>query len=344
MNIYTKAGDKGYTSLAKIQNVSKTDDRIQLLGTLDELTSNIGLVKASETREAVRRELETIQKNLMIIMAGIADQYNKDYKLKTEDTLHLEEEINHMEDSFPRKKEFVLPGENIHSAKIDVARTIARRSERLLIGVDKKYNVDTETKKYMNRMADYLYVLARYTDYLQENNNIGTITSPKGENLSMSENQTMSQNDIVKSVINKLGIDMLKLDLTVSKEIIARIEEESHKRGMNSVIAVCSPEGNPIAVHVMDGAYLASFDIAMKKAYTSVAVKMSTKVLGELAQPGGTFYGIDKTDNGRIIIFGGGVPLMRNGRIIGGLGVSGGTSDQDAALADFGSSIIDEIM
>lgn len=58
---------------------------------------------------------------------------------------------------------------------------------------------------------------------------------------------------------------------------------------MNSVIAICGPEGNPIAVHVMDGAYLVSYDVAVKKAYTSVAVKMSTRELGELAGPGGTF-------------------------------------------------------
>ena len=337
VNIYTKAGDQGYTSLAKIQNVSKSDDRIHLIGSLDELTSSLGLVKAYETRNEIRTELERIQKNLMTIMAGIADQNNKEYKMKEEETVHLEEEINQIEDLFPRKKEFVLPGDCVDSARIDVARTAARRSERLLVIVDRKFNADPGTKKYMNRLADYLYVLARYTDYIYKGINSGSILS------SNREKQIMTNEYIIHSVIEKLGIGILRIDLSAAKKLIVRIEEQAAKLGQNAVIAICSPEGNPIAVHVMDGAYLASFDIAMKKAYTSVAVKMSTKELGELAKPGGTFYGIDKADNGRLIIFGGGIPLIQNGKLIGGLGVSGGTSEEDAALAEYGSSLLMEI-
>lgn len=338
MSIYTRAGDKGMTSLVKIQNVSKSDGRIQLLGDLDELNSSLGLVKASETREEIRTELERIQKNLMTIMAGIADQFNNEYKMNEEETLHLEERINHMEDSFPRKKEFVIPGACIHSAQIDVARTITRRSERMLINVDQKFNVDPATKIYINRLADYLYVLARYTDYLQENKVVQSIKTTNGENHKM-ENQ-----ELVQSVIDKLGLGLSRINLATAKKLIAKIEEQATKLGMNAVIAICTPEGNPVAVHVMDSAYLASFDIAMKKAYTSVAVKMSTKELGELAQPGGTFYGIDKADNGKIIIFGGGVPLMQNGRMLGGLGISGGSSQEDASLAEYGLSILSELI
>ncbi|MDF2941808.1 MAG: ATP:cob(I)alamin adenosyltransferase [Herbinix sp.] len=338
MSIYTKAGDKGMTSLAKTQNVSKSDDRIQLLGSLDELTSSLGLVKASETREEIRVELERIQRNLMTIMAGIADQFNKEYKMTEEETTHLEDKINQMEDSFPRKKEFILPGECIHSAQIDVARTITRRSERLLITVDKKFIVDSGSKKYINRLADYLYMLARYTDFLQKSRN------PQSIKISNGVNQNMENNDIVQSVIDKIGLGLLRINLNTSKNLISRIEEQAAKLGLNAVIAICTPEGNPVAVHVMDGAYLASFDIAMKKAYTSVAVKMSTKELGELAKPGGTFYGIDKADNGKIIIFGGGIPLMHKGRMLGGLGISGGTAEEDASLAELGLSIFEEIL
>lgn len=339
MNIYTKTGDKGFTSLAKIQNVSKADDRIQLLGNMDELTSNLGLVKAAESKEEVKTELVRVQKNLMMIMAGIADQYNREYKISEEETIHLEEEINRLEDAFPRKKEFILPGECMHSAQIDVARTVARRAERLLITVDHKFHVDPEAKKYINRLADYLYILARYTDYRKEE-----VNNKNSLNLMDGEMQTMNQEDIIHSVIDKLGLGLSRIDLATAKRLITKVEEQAAKDGLNAVIAICTPEGNPVAIHVMDGAYLASFDIAMKKAYTSVAVKMTTKQLGELAQPGGTFYGIDKADNGRLIIFGGGVPLMSNGRLIGGLGVSGGTSEQDALLADYGASILDGIL
>ena len=338
MNLYTKTGDNGTTNLMKLQNVSKTDDRIQLLGSIDELTSNIGLIKASENNEDILKELERIQQNLMKIMAGVADQFNREHKMSDEETIHLEEEIDRLENSFSRKKEFVLPGSNVKSAQIDVTRTIARRTERALIMVDKKYNADPGAKKYMNRLADYFYILARYVDYLYENSVTNT-TKVKNEG-----HTDKMEDEIVKAVVNKLGLLRSKIDLDTAKKLIAGVEEYSAKVGLNAVIAVCGPEGNPIAVHSMDNAFLASFDIAMKKAYTSVAVKMTTKQLGEMAQPGGTFYGIDKADNGRLIIFGGGVPLMIGDTIIGGLGVSGGTAEQDADIADHGAEILMELM
>ena len=81
-----------------------------------------------------------------------------------------------------------------------------------------------------------------------------------------------------------------RISLDSAKRLIEKIEQEAERRGKKAVIAVCGPDGNPIAVHVMDGAFLVSFDVATKKAYTSVAVKMSTQELSVLAQPGGTFY------------------------------------------------------
>ncbi len=135
-----------------------------------------------------------------------------------------------------------------------------------------------------------------------------------------------------------------RITLKKAKALIEKIEEESIRRGMNSVIAICGPEGNPIAVHVMDGAYLVSYDVAVKKAYTSVAVKMSTRELGELAGPGGTFYGVDTLESGKIAIFGGGVPLKCGNTIIGGLGISGGTSEEDHSLAEYGLTVLGDIM
>ena len=83
----------------------------------------------------------------------------------------------------------------------------------------------------------------------------------------------------------------------------------------------------------MDGALLVSFDAAMKKAYSAAAVQMSTQELGSLAQPGGTFYGLDKLQGGGIVIVGGGVPVRIHGQLIGGLGISGATGEEDHRLA-----------
>lgn len=133
------------------------------------------------------------------------------------------------------------------------------------------------------------------------------------------------------------------LTLDVVKQLLECIERQAQSQGLKVVAAVCNAYGNPIAVHSMDGAYLVSFDAATKKAYTSVAVQMSTLELSKLAQPGQTFFGVDKLDDGKIVIFGGGVPLKKNGQLIGGLGISGGTGEQDHALALFGEKIFQEL-
>lgn len=336
MKIYTKSGDNGTTSLMKIQNVPKDDDRIELLGAIDELTSNLGVVKTLEIDEATKEQLVYIQQNLMTIMAGIADFYNQEYKLKEDEIINLETEIDRLEGLFPRQKKFVLPGENRISAQLDVARTVTRRAERWMTSVDRKFGVDKNAKRFLNRLADYLYVNARYIDFLNNNDN-----SKKVTNVTMSEKNkgalSMQENEIINAVLERLSQEGKKLSLNAAKNLIEKVEEEAKKRGLHAVIAVCGPDGNMIAIHVMDNAFLASFDIAVKKAYTSVAVKMSTKELGKLAIPGGTFYGVDKADNDRLIIFGGGIPLKIGDNIIGGLGISGGSSEDDDSLAQFGA-------
>ena len=92
----------------------------------------------------------------------------------------------------------------------------------------------------------------------------------------------------------------------------------------------------------MDDSYIASYDIALNKAYTSVAVKMPTTTLKALSQPEKDLYGIQFTNQGQIVIFGGGVPLAIGDQIIGGLGVSGGSEEQDIYLAEYGKKVFEE--
>lgn len=125
------------------------------------------------------------------------------------------------------------------------------------------------------------------------------------------------------------------LSLEKIKILLDVIEHRAKQLEKDIVIAVCNDQGNPMAVHCMDDAFLVSFDVAVKKAYTSVAVKMSTLELQKLAQPGSTFYGVESA-NDRIITIGGGIPLIVDGELIGGLGISGGTGEEDHELALFG--------
>ena len=368
MNIYTKNGDGGMTSLIHANSIPKSDDRIELVGTMDELNSHLGLIKANALNEDTKKMIVRIQNNLMTIMAGIADPHNMKYKLKEEELTALEEEIDRLESLFSRHKGFVLPGDNVRSAQIDVARTVSRRAERRLSSVSIKFGSDSMTKKYMNRLADYLYVLARYTDVCLKNMKkegipteltggkqqteavvsaagAGEGTASASEKIGAEGEKAMDQasNDLVQEVLRRVTAPT-RLSLDQAKRLIEKVEEEAKRQGKKAVISVCGPEGNPIAVHVMDDAFLVSFDVAMKKAYTAVAVKMSTRELSVLAQPGGTFYGVDKMDGGKIVIFGGGIPLKYQGRIIGGLGVSGGTGEEDHALAEYGQEILDTIL
>ena len=243
----------------------------------------------------------------------------------------------------------ILPGKNRLSAEIDITRAVARRAERMVAAVSVKFGADNGTKKYMNRLADYLYVLARYTDATEDNgeikvDNSGDLSVSGGKEAgNMTQQNAGTSEAVIQEVLKRMGVQG-RITLEGAKKLINRIEEEARRRGKNAVIAVCGPDGNPIAVHVMDGAFLVSFDVAVKKAYTSVAVKMSTKELSVLAQPGGTFYGVDKMDGGRIVIFGGGVPLKAGDTIIGGLGISGGTGEEDHSLAEYGLSILHEVL
>ena len=134
------------------------------------------------------------------------------------------------------------------------------------------------------------------------------------------------------------------ITLQLAKQLMEIIEKRAEAVGLKAVIALCNDHGNPIAVHCMDDAFLVSYDVATKKAYTSVAVKMSTMELSKIAQPGQTFYGVDKLDGGKIIIFGGGIPLKVDNKIVGGLGISGGTGEQDHDLAVFGEAAFQELI
>ena len=108
-------------------------------------------------------------------------------------------------------------------------------------------------------------------------------------------------------------------------------------------MAISGKAGHPVSVQCMDDSYIASYDIAVQKAFTSVSLKMSTSTLKPLASPGGSLYGIQFTNGGKIVIFGGGEPLKnKDDVIIGGIGVSGGSEEQDSALAAYGKEIFEK--
>mgnify|MGYP002771851099 CR=1 FL=1 len=146
--------------------------------------------------------------------------------------------------------------------------------------------------------------------------------------------------EVVAQIVGKMA--GAKVTLKGAVKLIEKIEAEASRMGVNVVIAVADQGARPVAVHCMDGSYIASYDIAVNKAYTCAALKMPTTALKKLAQPGGELYGIQYTNEGKIVIFGGGVPICYGGKVIGGLGISGGSEAQDTALAEYGERVIKE--
>ena len=142
---------------------------------------------------------------------------------------------------------------------------------------------------------------------------------------------------IVQNTIAAIKPDKSKMTLTLAEKLCDAVIEEARRMGVKAVVCVSDGAGNPKLVKSMDDAYIASYDVAVNKAFTVVALKMSTLELKPLAQPGESLYGIQFTNGGKIIVFGGGDPLRdSDGHIVGGLGVSGGSEADDSALSAYG--------
>src|SRR5262249_4318308 len=129
----------------------------------------------------------------------------------------------------------------------------------------------------------------------------------------------------------------MSVNLADARRVIAAAEKKAAELGQPMNIAVADEGGNLVSHVRMDGAWIGSIDISQKKAYTSRAFDIATKDLAAHAQSGGQFFGIHASNNGKIMIFAGGVPLKRDGKFVGAIGVSGGSGDQDHAVAEAGS-------
>jgi uncharacterized protein GlcG (DUF336 family) len=126
--------------------------------------------------------------------------------------------------------------------------------------------------------------------------------------------------------------------LEEARRVIAAAEKKAAAIGQPMNIAVADEGGNLVAHVRMDNAWIGSIDIAQKKAFTSRAFDIATKDLAAHSQSGGQFFGIHASNNGNIMIFAGGIPLKKEGRVVGAIGVSGGSGEQDHAVAEAGAT------
>ena len=170
MEMFTSSSDRGMTSLKRDRNVSKADDRIQAIGEIEDLITHIGMITLHADDLSLKADLEKIQRNLLICIEGINDPYHKDYKISEEEVKILAEKADALKASYPMTAYEPHPGGCEASLRIDMARGVARRAERWLASSDKKYGGQPARKQYMDLLGNYLYALARYTDYMDSKN------------------------------------------------------------------------------------------------------------------------------------------------------------------------------
>jgi cob(I)alamin adenosyltransferase len=166
---FSKKGDRGFTSLLGGQRIPKSGPRPEAYGTLDEASSALGIARASATRPKTKEIIISIQKDLLVLGAELAtapeDLEKYPLQIKTENVERLERLIEDLQKDCDMGKEFILPGETVASAAIDLGRTIVRRAERKAVRLlQEKIITNVEVLRFLNRLADLLFVLARYEE------------------------------------------------------------------------------------------------------------------------------------------------------------------------------------
>ncbi len=179
--VYTRTGDKGMTDLIGGERISKADPRLEAYGTTDELSAHIGLLVAMMERDSQegadrqpldqeRQLLLRAQDNLFVIGSNLATNQATtplyDFaKLPDTETAQLEERIDHLMAILPQKQGFILPGGTVTAAQCHVCRTVCRRAERNIIALSQQATVDEQVVRYINRLSDYLFVLAKIINF-----------------------------------------------------------------------------------------------------------------------------------------------------------------------------------
>ena len=319
-NLYTRGGDKGQTSLVGGGRVSKSDPRVECYGTVDEANSMLGLAYTQTDNEFIRTTVRKIQGRLFALGAELAsDSPETAAALKgtisEEDVVFLERVVDTCTETTGRQTHFVIPGVDPASAALHVARTIVRRAERRIVELPAREVL----ARYLNRLSDAVYAMARLQEDLTQ----------------MREKVT----GLVKEAMARQAGGFPPMNLDILHRMAARAVEEAKGLGVPVVFSAVDAGGNLMFLQRMEGALAGSVEVSAGKAYTAYAFQMPTHELGAAARPDGPLYGIENANPGRIVLFGGGFPYRVDGKVAGGIGVSGGTVEQDMEIARYAMQI-----
>lgn len=337
-NVYTRTGDKGDTGLFGGSRVPKQSLRVEAYGTVDEANAALGAAKAMLPAGQWRRRVHDVQQRLFVLAAELASDPEGAAilanKINTSDITDLEHLIDDCLAVTGPQREFVVPGRDDRSGAFHQARTVVRRAERRVLTLAETEPVRPELIKYLNRLSDAVYSLARLAETWRDEEIerivrdavakvLGTPATPDREPVGKQSASTPSPS----------RTPARRFDLAAAKRIAERAEARSAELGVPVVIAAADAGGNLMLLHRVEGALLAATEVAINKAWSAVAFQAPTATLGPLATEDGPFPGLADTNSGRVVLFGGGVPVHVDGELAGAIGISGGTAEQDVDIA-----------
>ena len=323
MAIYTRTGDAGTTALFTGQRVSKTHPRVEAYGTLDELNAALSLCICAAKNPQHRQLLENIQLQLFWFSAELASESEEPTPeqryISSEEIAALEAAIDTAMGRVPPLRSFILPGRSEAASRLHFARTLARRAERRLVELSTEISVRHVLMRYINRLSDCLYALARAEDHDAHQNDIIQKVAERY--------LAAVQPPAIKEATMSLSFQELH---QLTRAAVTRAEELQ----VLVVISIVDANGTQMVAWRMPDALLVSSELAPKKAWTAVAMKTATHELTSVVQPGAALYGLESHMQGKVVTFGGGYALWREGLLLGGLGISGGSVEQDMDIAE----------
>ncbi len=325
-NIYTKTGDKGTTGLYGGSRVDKDSLNVDVYGTIDEAISVLGVAYTQTETEEIREYINHIQKRMFQAGAEFASDARgiemlKD-KISEDDIKYLEDIIDKSTEVNGLMREFVVPGVNPSSANLHVARTVVRRAERKIVTLAKEIPVREELRKYINRLSDACFAMARLEEAKAQQQEI--------EELKEQVRKIVKESFDAKG---ELTMDIMSLDNL--KKMAGYVEEKANEIGVPMVFSVVDEGGNLVYFQRMPGSLLISVKVSQDKAYTACSLKAPTSALADLTKPGDSLWSLHNSGDGRIVCFGGGYPIEVDGKVIGAIGISGGSAEQDMTVATY---------
>jgi len=161
MKVYTKTGDKGTTGLLTGERIEKDSLRVEAYGTIDEISSALGIARVWCTKDNVKEIIYKVQKDLMMLMAEVASINSSAHYITQENSKEFEQLIDQLDAQLPPLTEFIIPGGNAGAAALDLARTVTRRAERQILRLSRQETINEQVAIMLNRLSDLCFMLAR---------------------------------------------------------------------------------------------------------------------------------------------------------------------------------------